>query len=282
MIVDKFELRSETTGIIASFNVAGVSSTDPYILKASTGLDATDILAIDYGFGTTGNRFLEMMMETREIVLRIRLNPKYFPNGKRQDLRESLYKAISSARDPKLFFDLCYEDEIVATISGVMTKLESSHFTATPEVQLTLRCEQPIFKAPERTVIDDISSLSEVFTIDVDEGSAPTGFKGSFIINNPVSLFGLQGEDWNFTINKAFYAGDVIYFSSEYENNELYVYSPSLVTIDFDGIIHLSDKLSLHSMWPVLFPGENVFTVQSNPANFSYVEFSYFASYWGV
>ena len=289
MIANKFKIRSEASGVIATFDLAGTTPNSPYILKGVTGLSASDVMPMNYGSSFTGVPYYEMSLNKREVALKIGLNPLYSETGERLDLRDALYKAIYSARDPRLWFDIYNGTQHIASIGGLVTKLEASHFTAKPDVELTISCSEPYFKAPIRTVVNTSSwnfTGSSTFGVQYNNGSAPVGFRASFQLDGPTESFGfLSGDDcWEFIIEHEFLTGDIIYFSSEYGEKNVYSYSPSLHTSDFSGITRLADKLTSTAIWPVLFPGQNEFEISTLPevTGFTIINLSYHASFWGV
>jgi hypothetical protein len=287
MIANKFRIRSESSGVIATFDLSSMTPNSPYILKGVTGLSASDVMPMNYGSSFTGVPYYEMSLGNRDISLKIGLNPVYSESGTRVDLRDTLYKAIYSARDPRLWFDIYNGTLHVATIGGLVTKLEASHFTAKPDVELTIRCSDPFFKANSRTEIEttNYNQLPHL-VVDYNNGTAPVGFRASFQLNSSADSFGfLSGDDcWEFIVEHEFLAGDIVYFSSEYGEKNIYSYSPSLHTSTFSGITRLADKLTSTAIWPVLFPGTNSFELTAPPgvSNFTLVTCSYHASFWGV
>lgn len=285
MIVDEIRLRSVPLNTHIAFHLDLVPLTDPYILKAATGLDAGSIRPINYGYGYSGSRFYDMTQEDREVVLRIGLNPEYYADGTRQDLRELIYKMIAADRESVLYLDLWSSDEYIASVQGFVERVESSYFTAKPEVQLTLSCPQPLFKPDTRTVVDVDAFTDEYFTVNVTNGTAPTGFTAIFeVLNDLPNGFGISNDvvDWSFQIGHEFLAGDLIHFSSELNERDIYVLRPSSVNGENDGITKLADKLVDNPIWPILFPGENNFVVGVPPTDFDYVSLEYYPAYWGV
>lgn len=287
MIATKFKIRSAASGNIATFDLSGMTPNSPYILKGVTGLSASDVMPMNYGSSFTGTPYYEMSLASREISMKIGLNPIYSESGLREDLRDSLYKSIYAARDPRLWFDIYNNSEHVATIGGLVTKLEASHFTAKPDVELTIKCSEPFFKANARTEIEttNYNQLPHLI-VDYNNGSAPVGFRASFQLNSSATSFGfLSGDDcWEFIVEHDFLAGDIVYFSSEYGEKNIYSYSPSLHTTGSSGITRLADKLTSTAIWPILFPGVNNFELTAPPGvtDFTLVTCSYHASFWGV
>jgi hypothetical protein len=290
MIANKFKIRSETSGVMLTFDLNTMAPNSPYILKGITGLSAGDVMPMNYGSSFTGVPYYEMSLDKRDITLKIGLNPVYSTEtGERLELRDSLYKAIYSARDPRIWFDIYNGQNYLATIGGLVTKLDASHFTAKPDVDLTIKCSDPYFKAPQRTTVDVSSwnlNTSPKFGVNYTNGSAPVGFRVSFQLNSPAESFGfLSGDDcWEFIVEHEFLSGDIIYFSSEYGEKNIYCYSPTLHSADFSGITRLADKLTSTAIWPILFPGQNEFEVLATPgvSSINIISLSYQAAFWGV
>lgn len=279
MIVDKFKLRSETYGDIAVFDFNNIQPDTPYILTGATGLGAENIVPLRYDQSFYGVDFYSMSLETREITLKVALNPAYSSTGQKEDLRDNLYRAIYSTYSPSLWFDLYNGSTFIATINGLVTKMDAALFTSKPEVEITLKCYDPLFKSPTPTNITSSAFSGGVLTLNYAQGTAPIGFNAFFTVLNPIYWFALFGPNmsWRFQLFDSFLAGDIITLSSIGDSKNVSLTRGSTT-------FKIANRLSSISIWPLMFPGNNVFTVATS-GSYSDVSFqsaSYYASYWGV
>lgn len=249
--------------------------TNPYNVKTILGLDADDIAPRYYG-GTGNTKFYNLSLEKREIVVIISLNPRFSLNESFSDLRDALYKMISSSRTGIVQLQFKNGVTAVAAISGFVSKFEAPQFTKTSEVQMTISCTDPMLKALTATDVD-VSELDPLLTVIQDDlSTAPHGFLADieFVANTPA--FNIGDVDWSFEVIPVggFLIGDVLHFSSEHNNKFLYLTR---------GIndIYLADVITPGSVWPVLFPGDSTFVCE-NPTTLEWNAISYYPTYWGV
>jgi hypothetical protein len=252
----------------------------PYAIKSVFGLDADEIVARYYGVaGSSSKKYFNLAMQKREVTIRIELNPSFENNESYSDLRDNLQKVIASTRTGVVRLRFKDGATTVAILRGFVTKFESALSTKTPEVQLTINCIEPMLKAPAATEVD-LTGFDPGYTILDDQVStAPHGFSfvmdftgavNTFIMEDPVDL------SWKFQITPAggFLPDDSLYFSSEPQNKYLYVERS-------DGRIHLADSLDFASVWPIMFPGPNNFTVSSSEL-MNWGSIQYFHTFWGI
>lgn len=278
MRVEAIALYSSDSEVIR-FNMVRPDPSNPYTIKALTGLDAEEIVAQYYATGgVTGKKFNELTMGPREISLRIDLKPNYRLNQHPADLRGVLLKAIASSRTGDIqlrFFEggVCW-----GAISGFITKFEAPVTTRDTEIQFTMKCPDPIIRSL------GVTSQSGLGTFDTDEpviidpiSTSPHGFKFKLTFTGSVNPFIIADPDgdWKFQINYAFLSGDELYFSSEYGDKYLYRIR-SAVTLQ------LMDTLEIGSIWPIIFPlpRENEFEITGN--TFDWNELYWYETHWGI
>lgn len=276
MRVDRIDLYSNGQEV-ARFDVNVLDIRNPYIIKAITGLDADQIIPRYYGTGlVSGTKFYDMTLEPREIAMRIGLNPNFNVNQTPSDLRSDLYRAIASSRGGTLVLKFVDDNSVVGVIEGFVSKFEGPLFTDSPEVQITMRCEDPIFKS-EYVVSVIVADLDEENPLITDPVStSPHGFKFKLTFTGSVNPLTIQSSlfpEWQFQINYPFLAGDELYFSSEENDKYLYVIRSS-------STIQLMDRIELNSVWPIIFPGENQFYIVG--ILFNWNECYWYETHWGV
>lgn len=270
---------------LCTLSLNNTSYSDPYIIRNITGLDVEEITPRLYATGNaTGTKFFNMRQKPRNIAIRIILNPDFAALQTHATLRDNLYKAISSDRGGKINLSFrSYTNVKVATIEGFITKFESDVNTLTPEVQLTITCEYPYFRNPDRTSALTVG-LSTTAPVVIDNSStAPHGFRMLLAFNAPVfsasPSFKIQkpsDADWKFEIlGWSFSNGDQLFFSSEEDNKYLYVVRNGHAT-------PLMGYLTADSQWPIIFPGTNTFTIAGTNTLFTYNLLDHYETFWGL
>ncbi len=255
-----------------------------YKVRNIVGIDAEDIVAKFYGRGLNASedvRFYNFTMKPRDIVIRVALNPKVHINETHSHIREDLYRSISATRSGKVKVLFMAAATTVAEIDGFITKFEASHFTQTPEVQITIKCNDPMFRGVNPVILTDeeLSSTNPVFVPD-SLSTSPHGCHICLEFTDASPTLTIQDEpsdpNWVFVVTPdgGFLAGDVLHLSSDYSNKFLYIERSST-------IIQLMDKISPISFWPVIFPGQNTFYFLEID-DFDWQEIIYYPSYWGV
>jgi hypothetical protein len=283
MRVSAFDLIANEVNVLR-VGLRNPSFSDKYLAKAIVGLDAAEVIPKFYGFGLVkGERFYDYAMNPREIAMRVELNPNYLLNETHSDLRDDLYRAISSSRTGLITIRLRDGASVAAEITGQIIKFEVPHFSKVPELQLTLKCEDPIFRAISTVnmVQADFLSASPLEVTDAIstcphglymEFVALTDITGEFIIQNKAT-----SPDWIWSMNPTMdiEEDDIVRISS--------VFSDKFVTIERGGIVTpVANSVALGSMWPVIFPGQNQFFLNQDFTDISLTELSYRPAFWGV
>lgn len=265
---------------VATFDFEGPKPRNPYILRVVDGLDAEQITPQFYGQGEVSNaNFSSLVLEPREVVMRIGLRPNWRIGETPSMLRSNLQRAIASNRKGTVqlrFFD---DEVVVGVLEGFITKFNAPTSTKDTDVFITVKCENPLIRSLDVTsqIVGEVD-LSETVIINDPISTAPhgmylkftfTGAESNFIIREPGG-----SPDWIFQIDYAFLSGDQLYISSD--DNNKYVYRVrSAVTL------HLADKLALGSVWPVMFPMENSYFID-NDESLTLNEWYWYETYWGV
>lgn len=283
MRVSAIELVANNVEVM-SLGLRQPSSMDRYLAKAVIGLDADEIISKFYSFGQVdGKRFYDYTLGPREIVMRVVMNPNYILSERPSDLRDDLYRTIASSRVGSVKLILKSGATSVAEIEGQITKFEVPHFSKVPELQLTMKCEDPIFRAITDLELDHDSiglGATEPYEITDAVSTAPHGAYMEIVLQTAQSTFTLQDEDtnpnWKFELapQGGFFAGDILRISSEVGNRYVTVERAAVVT-------HLANALVVGSVWPVIFPGINTF-YSNYSGNVHWNLVSFRPAYWGV
>jgi hypothetical protein len=270
------------------------------MIRQIVGLDAEELVPRFYGFSRRSPRrtFMDFSMKPRDVAMRVVLNPNFKNNESYSDVRDELYKMISATRTGELILYFNAGATVVAKLEGFVTKFEAGYFNALPEVQITVRCEDPIFRgvAP---VIYDLDSDEYPDPVIVDSylqvpdslSTAPHGLRieglftddiaghGLFSIRNSES-FSATVLEWEFRVSYAFDTGDYLTLISDTGDKNLYV------TKADSSVVYLLDEISTitgASTWPLVFPGQNsMFFSHIDEGIFTVKHVEYYPTYWGV
>lgn len=265
-----------------TFSLRAGDPTAQYMVRTIIGLDAEEIVPKFYGVGLqTKPKYYDFGMKPRDIVIRFVLNPRFNLGESYSDVRDELYKVISSSRTGQIAMHFNSGGTTVARVFGFITKFEVPHFSPLPEVQITMRCIDPMFRAinPVRYLTADIKTDNPIMIPD-SLSTAPHGFTFQATFKAAAPSFTIQdvqtNPEWKFKITPSggFLINDVLYFSSEYANKYLYI-------IRSGSTIQLVDKIEPGSIWPVIFPGINNFHFV-DLASINWNQIEYYAAYWGV
>lgn len=281
MDITNIIIRPKNSSEICKLNFKDPGAKEPYNVKDIIGLDADEIISQLYGSSRDSKvKFFNLSLRKREIVIQMELNPRFYRNETYGSLRDNIFRMIASARTGLIQVRFNNGDNVVAAIEGFVQKVESPTFNKTQEIHLTISCNDPMLKSLRRTEVD-VSGLDPALTVITDDVSnAPHGFKFAIRVLENVSWFAIADpydQTWDFQMLPAgttFMKDDIIYFSSEYNDKQIYLTREA-------SPIYLANIVVSGSIWPLLFPGKNSF-VLANPESYAWNSISYFETYWGV
>ncbi len=265
-----------------TFSLRESDPSSQYMIRNMIGLDGEELIPRFYGFSlTTKQKFYDFGMKPREIVIRIVLNPRFNLDESYSDVRDTLYRAISTVRTGVVALHFNSGGTTVARIYGFITKFEVAHFNQLPEVQLTIRCDDPMLRAinPVRYVTADLKTTNPIIIPD-SLSTAPHGFQMELTFKANAPSFTVQDAslqpEWQFKVipSGGFLNGDILRFSSDYLNKYLFISRGA-------STIYLVDKIQPESVWPIIFPGATSFHFV-DIASFNWDKIEYYAAYWGV
>jgi len=252
-----------------------------YIVRNIVGIDAEELIPKFYGFGQeTGSAFHDRVMKPRDIVMRVALNPKYRINEGISEIRDRLYRLISTNRTGQIQLQFKSGATTVAVISGMITKFEVPYFTKLPELQITFNCPDPTFRSihPVHLTPAELPTANPLIIND-DSSTAHHGFSFKIKFTAAASAFEIKDHatdpDWQFVVAPVggFDIDDELHISSEYGNKQVFYVGASS--------INLMDKIVTDSIWPTIFPGYNYFHIDQM-ASIDWLELKYYYAYWGV
>lgn len=265
--------------------VQGASTDDRFLIKAIVGLDADEIVSKFYGFSTTSRtRQYSASLPQREIVMRIVLNPAYRNNETVDEIRDRLYRIISADRTGLLTLVFRADGASIAKISGFLSKFEVPHFSKEPELQITVKCDDPMFRSVGLIEIKGSSLPSnDSFILTDTTSNAPHGFEMQLTAEEISSSFRMQDREtdpeWVFSVipESDFAVGDKLRISSVFGSKVV-----ELIPTGGGDPVPLMDRVSIDSFWPIMFPGSNDFWIEDVSTNWTWDYIQYRSSFWGV
>jgi hypothetical protein len=272
----EIHIKNSTDIMVLSFR--DPTRRNAFNIKDITGLDAENILAQPHAGTSQTEKYYTLYAQKRDIVFKIGLNPRQGEGESHSDLRDAIYKAVSSSRASEVEIHFKNGTELVATLSGFISKIEAPHFTKTQEVTLTVSCKNPMLKSPYPVQID-VKDLNPSYTIIYDARStSPHGltYSVSLFSDLPEMVFGSPEGDWHFglapTAVGGFQRSDILHVSSE-DPKEVYLNRGA-------NKLYIADAITPGSSWPIVFPGHNVFKFETTLIVWEAI--SYHQTYWGV
>lgn len=283
MKITSISLYSEENEI-ANFDFKDPTSCNPYVAETVLGLDADEITPKFYGFTkTTRKRMVQFSLKPREIVFKIILNPHRVVKETYSDLRDNLYKAISSIRTGEIDIRFNSGNPWFAYIKGQITKFESNLSSKEPSIQLTVYCEDPIIRgfSAAQFLADSSPTGLEPFIVVDTVSNAPHGCEIQITMNANMSDFSIidsvavsTDPDWEFKLVYDFETGDILNVNSQSGVKAV------TVTRGVD-VIPIANAITPDSVWPIIFPRTNEITFSSpEDITLDYLEFT--PEFWGV
>lgn len=279
MKLDSVDLQPRGSLNIVTLSFRDPGAENPYNVKGITGLDVEQVIPRYYKGSGSAAKFYSMDREKRVVVVRVGLNPQFSNNETYSSLRDGLYKLISSSRSGILDLKFKKAGVVIASIGGFVSKIEAPNFEKSQEVSITIDCDDAMLRAPVAVNID-VSNLNTISTTITDSlSSAPHGFSFQIAVLGPRPYFSIKDPNdssWGFVVQPTtgILEDDILYFSSEQNNKQLYI-------IRGVEIIQIADGILSGSVWPILFPGANQFFIEDSES-FDWLSISHYPSYWGV
>lgn len=281
MKLTSVEIHAPNTSTVINLSFRDPTLTNPYNIKGIVGLDADELVSQFYSTATNSlTKFNNISLLKRNIVLRIGLNPRYDQIESYSSLRDAVYKMLASSRTGRIQLYFMNKTDTIATLSGFVSKIETTLFEQVQEIQITVKCDDPMLKSPSPVSIDITGMPLTNFVVQDNVSTAPHGFKYEIeLLANLASVLTMSdptNPSWFFTMTPGWgwLSGDVISFSSEYNNRYAWLIRSGIV-------YQLGEYLIKGSVWPILFPGSNTFTF-TNPTSLKWRSMSHSYNYWGV
>jgi len=233
-------------------------STPGYTIQEIEGLDPVKSTITSSNFAQLdGSQFQSAKRENRNIVLKIGMEP-YFSGGSTvQSLRTALYAYFM----PKTVVNLKFyiDDVLTYTIQGTVESCESSLFSKTPEVTVSIICFDPNFLAPAAVTVNGNTVATTTEQTVTVTGTVETGYVFTLSVNRSISGFTIynrrpDGSVEQLDVAMALVSGDVVKISTEFKNKYATLTRSGTTT----SILY---AVSTTSKWGPLWPGANYYRV---------------------
>ena len=156
-----------------------------YILASVEGLDPVKATLTSTGFsGQDGSQFQSARRESRNVKLRLELEPDYITNSV-ESLRKKLYSFLMPKSEVDLRF--VHDDGLEVDITGRVESNEAPLFVKEPAVDVSLMCFEPDFIDPTPVEISGTSTELETETEIEYVGNIETGFVLTLNLNRAES-----------------------------------------------------------------------------------------------
>lgn len=292
MNIDNIDIVT-ANGVALTLSFNDPTAQNPYQMKNLYGLDADEIVAEFAGYSPEDTTNHNLSLKKREIVMRIQLNPN-FAFQTYAELRDNLYRVISSGRSGLLTLNFKLATTTLASIQGFVTKVETPISTEVPEMQITVNCPDPRLVAPLPTVLDP-SSFGGAFSVSDAVSTAPHGLRMgitwtavsghqpavriSDTENNPTWSFTLRLGDLLDTGVYDFVIGDELEINTNYGERGVWMTR--------GGIRYpIADRVDRNSAWPMIYPGDNDFYIAAGGGEtqgiWTWDYFEYDHTFWGI
>jgi hypothetical protein len=198
----------------------------------------------------------------RNIVITLGLNPDWVDQTM-SSLRHLLYRYLIPTQWCKLRFIM--DDLPTCDIEGYVESFDPNMFSEDPEIQVSIICPKPDFVDVDATVYTGV----------VDDGTAEFEFNYEGDVDTGYELR-VEASDVNVAYNGGFTIKSVAW-----DTEQILTVTPVIVDLtkyfkmsslkgnkrlqtiqaSSGAITNLLAKMSDDSVWPVLLPGENVFSI---------------------
>lgn len=290
MKVTSVELHPQGSSAVHVLSFRDPTRQLPYNVREIGGLDADSLVPKFAGTATDGvTKFYELSLSSRDIPMKIELNPIFRDGKTYSDLRDDLYKCIASSRTG--FVDIWFKngEEVVAVLSGWVSKFESELFEKAPLVVMTIKTDDPILRSPTLVEVDVSGFVMGFdFVMEDFESTAPHGFDAVIQVVTAFPVFTINDPNDGapgFTVAPVgqFMPGDSIHISTDFKTRQIYVIRSGTA-----NPVYLADRVYSGSVWPMMFPGETAlqFLPQDDVGiphgSVDLSSISYYPTYWGV
>jgi hypothetical protein len=233
---------------------------DPVQIKNIDGLGPVkaDIVTTPFATGR-GELYQGATTGKRNIVMTLGYNPDWVGEQTMSSLRQLLYRYMLPEAWIKLRF---FTDELPPVdIEGYVESFDPNIFSQDPEVQVSIINPEPDFVDANATLVQGVVD-TDVIENEFDyTGTTETGFE--LVVKTTDDNPDYTGSLIIIDNNQTFEVNPVTSNTAKYFKLNSVRGHKRVGTVDFDdgGLINLLPQVTLESVWPVLTPGKNLFSV---------------------
>jgi len=274
MSITKVEART-SLGNLQTFELADTSA--GYIVEDILGIDPVKATLVSSTFANLdGAKFQKARRETRNIILKIKLNPDYIFKTARE-LRTQLYSFFNPKTEVSLRFYMA--DGLVVNISGVVETCEAPLFTQEPRIDVSIICYDPDFVELDAIEVEGFTvATTTEFEIDYP-GDVPTGILFTLNLDRDLSEFTIYHRPPDNVLRTFDFAASLL------DNDILTISSvvgQKFITLNRSSTItSLLYGKSPQSNWPALQQGVNKLRIYAIGAGIPFT-ISYTPRYGGL
>lgn len=247
----------------------GRAETDLIQIRNINGLDPVKASVSTSPLGAVdGSSFTGSSVPSRNIVLTVGINPDW-NIWTYEKLRRLLYSYFIPKRPIRLVF---YSDDMVPVeISGIVESVSVNQFSKDPEFDISVICPDPYFTALNAIVLTGQAGDEVDVTYN---GNIETGIrvKVSSVSGLDPTAISIQDFTVDATVNS------LMYFDMSSISMQKFVQN---INIGTGVIANLLSKIEDDSIWPILQPGVNEFSVITNQGVQDW-ELTYFERFGGL
>jgi hypothetical protein len=245
---------------------------DVYILKNVDGLGPPEVDVSIADTLNAGGYYQGRRPQSRQIVMKIGLNPDFSAGQTASDLRASLYGMLTPGAADNLTIQIMDGAVVLVQTQGYVAKMEINPFSKDPEVQVTIDCVGWYLEAPNLLYVAPASKA--VPAILTGPGAAPSGIHLEVIFTTNLSSWTLtNAAGKKMLVTYAFLTNDKLAIDTRPGARGIWLTRGGVTT----NIIY---ALSTDSTWLMLHGGNNEFTTSS--ASFNWGDVYYLPQYWGI
>jgi len=256
-----------------TINIAMVGATplDKYVVKSIDGLGPSEVDTNLSKVLYQGAVLQSAQPQTRQIVIKVKLNPNYAGGERPDTLRTDLYGILAANSRASMALSLMDGATTKALTQGVVKNVEPALNDKDNSIQITIDCLSAYLRDSFSTSLN-AASLASSPLINYP-GSAPAGFSADVTIGAAASAWSLSDAEGNgVRVTYPLQVGDRIIFNT----------TPGLRSINHrraSTTTNLLGSLQTSHKWIMLYPGNNQLnSVSTN----TWGAFSFLTQYLGV
>lgn len=282
-MISRVEVFSQQPGVPELPLGGFVANSDPVQVRDIQGLGPvkSDILSTAFATGK-GELYQGSSVGKRNIVMTLGLNPDW-EEQTMASLRQLLYRYLMTQQWTKLRFRSTEMPTV--DIEGYVESFDPNIFSQDPEVQVSIICPKPDFVEADATIYYGVVDDGSVEIEFEYQGTVETGFEVRIVqtVDNPgytgIIDVTMKSPDEPQIISIDPVTIDGVYYF-KLNTNQGRKRASRITTVD-GTVLNLLRQVNTASVWPVVKPGTNVFSVAATETGQSWT-LAYFNRFGGL